>query len=58
MDIVTMAIIIIGLDWVKGVTIGSEFNFFYWLRYQAEYTKWYFDNERTEFKPKSQPVKE
>lgn len=53
MDIITVAIIIIGLDWFKSITVGSEFNFFHWIRYQKVYTSWYFDKERTEFKPNS-----
>ena len=35
---------------VKAIIIGSQFNFYYCMKYKKEYTTWYF-NQPT-FKPK------
>lgn len=40
-----------GLVYLKAITIGSEFNFYYWFKYKKEYTDWYFN--RDEFNPKN-----
>jgi hypothetical protein len=33
----------------KALTIGSEFNFYLWIRYGKKYMSWYFN--RPNFKP-------
>jgi hypothetical protein len=46
-------VLLFTLYFIKGITIGSEFNFLYWYKYGKKYTKWYFD--RPEF-PKDSGV--
>jgi len=36
---------------IKSLTVGSEFNCWYWIKYGAVYTNWYFDDKRTTFNP-------
>ena len=30
---------------LKGLTIGSEFSFYYWFKYKKEYYRWYKSRE-------------
>ncbi len=50
MDI-SYRILLIGVSILafKAITIGSEFNFYYWFKYGRRYWDWY--NKREEFKP-------
>jgi hypothetical protein len=43
-------IIFLGLNFIKAVIIGSDFNFYYWFKYGKHYTDWYFNKD--EYKPK------
>lgn len=33
------------LIFLKSVTIGSEFNFWYWIKYGKKYMEWYSNKE-------------
>ena len=35
---------------IKSILIGSEFNFYYWIKYGKKYTKWYNQTRRPKFK--------
>jgi len=41
--------IILALVALKAITIGSDFNFWYWIKWGKIYTEWYFNKERTTF---------
>lgn len=41
--------IVLLLIWLKSVTVGSDFNFYYWYKYGGKYIKWYFN--RPQFDP-------
>jgi hypothetical protein len=47
--IYTIFIIILFLVFLKSVTVGSAFNFHLWYHFGKDYTKWYFDSNRTDF---------
>jgi len=40
---------------VKAITIGSDFNFYHWIRYGKEYTKWYNRTSRPKFMDRIDP---
>jgi len=40
---------LLAIVWLKSLLIGSDFSFYYWLKYGGEYTKWYNDIERQVF---------
>lgn len=46
----TILIVLLVVVAVKSLTIGSEFNFYYWYKYGKKYTDWYFNNDRRIFK--------
>jgi len=38
--------IIIGLNGLKAMTIGSDFNFYFWAKYGRIYSDWYVNREK------------
>jgi len=38
-----LIIIVLVVAVIKSITIGSEFNFFMWLKHKKKYTQWYFN---------------
>lgn len=49
--ILTIAIAVAATDYLKALIIGSDFNFYFWFKYGKEYSNWYFNSERTTFRP-------
>jgi hypothetical protein len=41
----TLFIIVIIAVAAKSLTIGSDFNFYYWFKYGKKYWKWYANRE-------------
>lgn len=46
----SIVIIILILVFMKSITVGSAFSFHLWYHFGKEYTKWYFDSNRIDFK--------
>jgi len=38
-------IVIVSLSWFKSCIVGSEYSFWYFIKYGKKYNKWYFSRE-------------
>jgi hypothetical protein len=46
----TMGLITLWAMIIKALFIGSQFNFYYWIKYGKKYIQWYDDEKRRSFK--------
>jgi len=52
LQLTDIVIILFIIGMIKGIAVGSEFNFIHWIRYGKLYMRWYKNHRQTfkEFK--------